>query len=237
MRRLEDKLDRIAAAIGQLGGGGGFGGSSSGGSGFGGSERANHEHCASAGDVPNAEAPRARARKRVVESPSETVADAAIVDTDNEDASIAAVGSPTRAARDGRKLGRSGSHSRFGEDIPTLTSLSHTLALVAKAVGVPDTEEDSSAEERRRLKEKLKTAMESGTRQSVRHIETGRETWTEYIFGICKPDGRVGKAGSRHWPDLLSTYLLVSLNNGHDCIIFMLVPSDWVVAWQKQLLH
>jgi hypothetical protein len=133
-----------------------------------------------------------------VECPSETVADTAIVDTDNEAASIATVGSPARAARDGRKLGRSGSHSRPGEDIPTLTSLSHTLALVAKAVGVSDTEEDSGAEERRRLKVKLKTAMESGTRHSLRHIETERETWTEYIFGICKPDGRVGKAGSRH---------------------------------------
>jgi hypothetical protein len=42
--------------------------------------------------------------------------------------------------------------------------------------------------------------MESGTRHSVRHIESEQEMWTEYIFGICKPDGRVGKAGSRHFP-------------------------------------
>jgi hypothetical protein len=86
------------------------------------------------------------------------------------------------------------------EDQPTLTALGRTLALVAKAVGVPDSDENSSAEERRRLKEKLKTAIESGTRHSVRHIESERESWTEYIFGICKPDGRVGKAGSRHFP-------------------------------------
>jgi hypothetical protein len=155
-----------------------------------------------------------------VESPPKTVAGAAIVDTDNEAASIAAVGSPAKAARDGKKLGRSGSGSRLGEDIPTLKSLSHTLALVAMAVGVPDTNEDSGAEERRRLKEKLKTAMESGTRHSVRHIELERETWTEYIFGICKPDGRVGKAGSRH------VSVLLSLNSRyHDCVILHYISA------------
>jgi hypothetical protein len=48
-------------------------------------------------------------------------------------------------------------------------------------------------EDRKRLKEKLKAALDRQTRTIVKE----QEDWTEYVFGICKPDGRVGKRGSR----------------------------------------
>ena len=79
-----------------------------------------------------------------------------------------------------------------------LEGLDRTLALVAGALGVRDSNvEGGSGDDRRRLKEKLKAAMESGQRLSVRHIDSEREMWVEYVFGICKPDGRVGKGGSK----------------------------------------
>jgi hypothetical protein len=60
---------------------------------------------------------------------------------------------------------------------------------IATQVSIGDDDED-----RKRLKEKLKAALNS---QQNRHHETVKESWMEYIFGICKPDGRVGKKGSR----------------------------------------
>jgi hypothetical protein len=51
VQRLEDKLDRIAAAVGQLGGGGG---------GDDDDERPSQGQTSSAGDVSDAEAPRVR---------------------------------------------------------------------------------------------------------------------------------------------------------------------------------
>ena len=79
-----------------------------------------------------------------------------------------------------------------------LEGLDRTLALVAEAVGVNYlTGEAGDRDDRRRLKEKLKVAMETGQRLTVRQIDSEREMWMEYFFGICKPDGRVGKAGSK----------------------------------------
>ena len=51
-------------------------------------------------------------------------------------------------------------------------------------------------EDRKRLKEKLKEAMRTENMKSS-GIVPEREEWMEYLFGICKPDGRVGKPGSR----------------------------------------
>ncbi len=54
----------------------------------------------------------------------------------------------------------------------------------------------NDGEDRKRLKEKLKEAMKSENTKSSK-IEHEREAWMEYLFGITKPDGRVGKLGSR----------------------------------------
>ena len=80
-----------------------------------------------------------------------------------------------------------------------LEGLDRTLALVAGAVGVHNhlDSEESSRNDRRRLKEKLKAAMEVGQRLTVRQIKSERAMWLDYVFGICKPDGRVGKGGSK----------------------------------------
>jgi hypothetical protein len=63
---------------------------------------------------------------------------------------------------------------------------------VLAGLGVVDEEED-----RRRLKEKLKEALERDRRDRIREVVSEREVWLEYVFGICKPDRRTGRRGSR----------------------------------------
>jgi prefoldin subunit 5 len=61
------------------------------------------------------------------------------------------------------------------------------------STSVEDTDDD--AEDLKRLKEKLKEAR--GKEYNTRQVTVEKEPWMEYMFGICKPDGRVGKEGSR----------------------------------------
>jgi hypothetical protein len=89
-----------------------------------------------------------------------------------------------------------------------LDGLDEKLESIACAVGARTDIGTSEEEDRRRLKEKLKEALESAARNSVQEIDSEREVWLEYIFGICKPNGRIGKAGSRY-----SRYNLVMLAN------------------------
>jgi hypothetical protein len=72
-----------------------------------------------------------------------------------------------------------------------LEKISHSLGV---KVGVNDGNDD---EDRRRLKEKLKVAIEVDRRSHIRAIVSRGEVWMEYIFGICLPDQRIGKRGSR----------------------------------------
>ena len=53
-------------------------------------------------------------------------------------------------------------------------------------------------EDRKRLKEKLKLAIELDKRSRIRNVVSKGEVWMEYIFGICSPDQRIGKRGSRY---------------------------------------
>ena len=72
------------------------------------------------------------------------------------------------------------------------------LERIAVAVGVKvGSNEGDDEEDRKRLKEKLKVAIELDRRTRVHTIVSSREVWLEYIFGICSPDKRVGKRGSR----------------------------------------
>ncbi len=57
--------------------------------------------------------------------------------------------------------------------------------------------DNDDEEDRRRLKEKLKVAIEVDRRSRILTIVSKREVWLEYIFGICSPDQRIGKRGSR----------------------------------------
>ena len=58
--------------------------------------------------------------------------------------------------------------------------------------------EEEDAEDRKRLKERLKEALTLEKQGRLRGVDQDeRETWAEYIFGIARPNGRVGKTGSR----------------------------------------
>ena len=57
-------------------------------------------------------------------------------------------------------------------------------------------------EDRKRLKERLKGALDSDRRQLHAESMNAAEGWLEYVFGICRPDHRIGKLGSRFDKDL-----------------------------------
>jgi hypothetical protein len=72
------------------------------------------------------------------------------------------------------------------------------LTTIADHLGIAtQTDIGDDDEDRKRLKEKLKAALNSQQNRDKRHETVEKESWMEYIFGICKPDGRVGKKGSR----------------------------------------
>jgi hypothetical protein len=82
-----------------------------------------------------------------------------------------------------------------------LEMLDKQLLLVAKAVGAPLLQRISAGddnEDRKRLKEKLKEALESDRRGRLRRIQPETQQWVEYLFGICSPDRRNGKRGHRY---------------------------------------
>jgi hypothetical protein len=72
------------------------------------------------------------------------------------------------------------------------------LERISTSLGIKSgTNEGDDEEDRRRLKEKLKAAIEVDRRSRVLTIVSRSEMWIEYIFGICSPDQRIGKSGSR----------------------------------------
>jgi hypothetical protein len=71
------------------------------------------------------------------------------------------------------------------------------LESIENAVGITlNANAGDDDEDRKRLKEKLKEALEIEAKNS-RVLSDEKEPWMEYIFGICERDGRVGKRGSR----------------------------------------
>ncbi len=60
-----------------------------------------------------------------------------------------------------------------------------------------DANDGDDDEDRRRLKERLKDAIEVDRRSRIHTIISKKEMWLEYIFGLCSPDQRIGKRGSR----------------------------------------
>ena len=77
-----------------------------------------------------------------------------------------------------------------------LESLDKMLVQIINVL-VKSTSEGDDDEDRKRLKEKLKQAIEADRRSRIRPIVSRSEMWLEYIFGICQPDQRIGKRGSR----------------------------------------
>jgi hypothetical protein len=85
-------------------------------------------------------------------------------------------------------------------------SASTPLQPAGPAAGGSDSDGHNSAaraterqDDRKRLKERLKSALEQD-QAAMAGGAGGAETmgWAEYLFGICKPDGRTGKIGSRY---------------------------------------
>ena len=92
---------------------------------------------------------------------------------------------------------KSAQESKLSND-EKIERLERKLDLIAAAVCVREIDtSEKDAEDRKRLKERLKEALEQSTRSRLKNMEDIKESWIEYIFGICKPDGRVGKEGSR----------------------------------------
>jgi hypothetical protein len=76
--------------------------------------------------------------------------------------------------------------------------IENRLKLIAESVGITvQANAGDDNEDRKRLKEKLKEALELKQKEhSLQNKE--KEPWMEYVFGICKADGRVGNGGSRY---------------------------------------
>ncbi len=55
---------------------------------------------------------------------------------------------------------------------------------------------ENDAADRKRMKERLKEALHNKSKTKFKS-EVGETGFLEYVFGICKPDGRVSKHGSR----------------------------------------
>ncbi len=70
------------------------------------------------------------------------------------------------------------------------------INLVSDLVGGNPPSVKGKGEDRKRLKERLKEAIKTENSKSSVLVHE-REEWMEYLFGICKQDGRVGKPGSR----------------------------------------
>ncbi len=83
--------------------------------------------------------------------------------------------------------------------------MSKMLDLVSGALGVKmgAVSGGGDAEDKKRLKEKLKDAVEKDRRDRFRKVESEQEVWMEYIFGICKADMRTGKRGSRCYASII----------------------------------
>ncbi len=87
-----------------------------------------------------------------------------------------------------------------------LAVIDRKLERIAASLGIRGVSREGDEEEdRKRLKEKLKQAIEADRRSRMRTIFSTREVWLEYVFGICRPDQRMGKRGSR-WPVFLFVY-------------------------------
>ena len=120
-------------------------------------------------------------------------------------------------AQQGRQIGQLRAEPEYARPLPVavaqpeavvgmLHGMNHRLERIAVAVGTNLSDLRGAAkagdddEDRKRLKEKLKAALESeakGRHGVHRNVNATRTDWLEYIFGICKPDRRVGKLGSR----------------------------------------
>ncbi len=107
--------------------------------------------------------------------------------------------------REGLGLGSEGescslsSEDGGGSDRKLLRGLDRKVDRIAEIVCVRalDVSSGDDDEDRRRLKEKLKSALDKDKLRKTRKNLSDQEKWLEFVFGICEPDARFGKRGSR----------------------------------------
>jgi hypothetical protein len=100
-------------------------------------------------------------------------------------------------------------HSMLLDLEPKIRAIDKKLERISASMKIKnDVTDGDDEEDRRRLKEKLKAAIEVDRRSRVLTIVSNSEVWLEYIFGICSPDKRIGKRGSRYTKPLASQMLL-----------------------------
>jgi hypothetical protein len=121
----------------------------------------------------------------------------------------AAVGSDLQPSAKLLRASDSDATDRLIEINAKIAAIDRKLEQIAISLGVRGvSSEGDDEEDRKRLKEKLKQAIEADRRSRVRTIISRGEVWLEYIFGICRPDQRIGKRGSR-WPVFLYRKFIV----------------------------
>jgi hypothetical protein len=77
-----------------------------------------------------------------------------------------------------------------------LMELDTRLEDISEAVGMKlKVSSGDDDEDRKRLKERFKEALDHQKKNIIGEIDV--EGYSEYFFGICKPNGRLGKHGSR----------------------------------------
>jgi hypothetical protein len=75
----------------------------------------------------------------------------------------------------------------------SMEAVHEKLDKIGEAMGVSIEKAGDDDEDRKRIKERLKEALDVHKRQQG----LDRVGYIEYLFGVCKADGRVGKFGSR----------------------------------------
>ena len=80
------------------------------------------------------------------------------------------------------------------------------------------------------VQERLKEAMEHDRTGGRPKLEAERQGWAEYIFGICRPDGRMGKHGSRSAAQR-QTLKKRSLNKGYWATGFLRERQEHISIW------
>ncbi len=125
------------------------------------------------------------------------------IDEQHRDTTLSASMDSLQSSLTARSDGTDNKVERLTSKLDTrCDAVERRLEKIAYAVGiryVVSAGDDN--EDRKRLKMRLKEALKlQHTNSGGRVIESEREGFLEYFFGIRAPNSRVGKQGSRHLP-------------------------------------
>ena len=96
------------------------------------------------------------------------------------------------------QLKKAGDEELSSDVLVQLHHMNKQLSIFADAVGVPGQIGGSTKDDDcKRLKERLRGALDNEKKKKSFKIANAPEVWLEYIFGIAKPDRKKGIRGSR----------------------------------------